>query len=76
MTKISFVLIFALVLILSIHIHTVFGDEDKDMMDKASDAASSAKHAAENFGEHASHAMDEAKDKTSSWADWLKGKFS
>ena len=77
MAKTSFVCIFALVLIISVHIHTVFGhDQDKDMMDKAGDAASSAKHAAEDLGHKASNVAQNAKDTGSSLADWFKGKFS
>ncbi|PRQ27051.1 hypothetical protein RchiOBHm_Chr6g0301201 [Rosa chinensis] len=76
MAKTSFVFIFALVLIISVHIHSVFGDEDKDMIDKASDAAGKAKNAAENFGHKASNAAQEARETGSSWADWFKGKFS
>lgn len=67
-TKKAFVLAFLMVLIFSAS--SVLGEEStmQQAKDKASHAASTAKGAA-------SEAVEDVKETTSSWADWLKDKF-
>ena len=73
--KTAFVLIFAMVVLLSIH--TVLGDDNfmENAKDRITDAASAAKGAAEGLSESTSDAFKEARETTSTWTDWFNGKL-